>query len=421
MPAGRLILQSCEQKQSVLTETITETVLWLDAKDSIVIKEQPSARVIEALEGKYHDKVWKGITLSTSSNSSTLSLYNDIAKAKLKHECAGAAKRQAHGCLTNIYITLPRILQSTNLQQSMYGESAGLYFFKYIKSVTLKLNHIVLEKQSGEAMQVWNERCLAASIHSTVGSSSPQVTLSLPFWFCRHQYAGLSLDLLKNNEMELEIEFQSEQFARDYIAEEDREKELTLKTTSLYLEFTYYKSSLLGSGLMSRDRDVVYMYEFFETIIDQVTVDPLRNVRLSLEKIRHPIKLLYWTIRQPDTPNNINPTGISFQSASVLIQGQTLVDPLPRVFFTHELPSQHLIEYRSLPNTRYTGFYSFAIDPQAFRSTGYFSFEHLAGGTLVIAMLPSAIPGTVYQIQCHVLCYNWYKVSEEGLVSGRLI
>jgi hypothetical protein len=422
MSAGKDLLETCSLSSADgHTPSMTELLLFFDAKDSLFLSPAPSQRVMQQLHDRAHRKEWKMVPLRSDSNASGTTLYGTHVHATIP------CTQPRFGYISGIYLSLPYIENTTR--------SHGFMYFKYIDEVVLKINKKIVEKQTGEAQQLWAEKSTVAATCPLASSgilvAANNVLLSLPFWFCRHQYSGIDQTLLKTNSMDVDILFQNRAFNEEQCSFETpppQENTFTLATVGMYVEYTYFTHAALPKPLSthihippaaksSSPSTAIHMMEMFETVAASVQVDATRRVVLSLDKLKYPLKQLTWTICTAQGRE-----AVEYARASLIINKIAVIHRLPRVFLSHVFPSEHAVEFRASSNTVFAGYYAFAIDPQLFTSTGYLNVEKFKDMSLIIE-LHNAVPiGESLIVQCHALCYDWLVEDlDTGQIQGGLL
>lgn len=305
--------------------------------------------------------------------------------------------------LKNIYleITLPDI--NKPIQTSWYGYTNNIGC-NIIKSITFKINDLVIDKISGESIDIYNninnndisnmvlEYKSDYSIRNTTNNinyDKRHIYIQLPFWFSKNSGTALPLVALNNSDINIDIEFRSlseviKTDSYNYIdnvtIKDNSNFECKIFTECIYLDkkekmfFAKRSHTYLIEQTQFNGEDTITKYDINKTIY---------------LNFKYPVKELFWVISVDN--NNIDKSlendynnftkytsyysnyQDTFESLTIKLNSMTLLEDKPADYY-RVVQSQL---YHKNIRDKYIYSYSFSLNPNEFQPSGAMNFSDL--------------------------------------------
>ena len=194
-----------------------------------------------------------------------------------------------------------------------------------IQDVELEIGGQMIDKQSSEWNNIWNE--LSTTESKALGLKSMQAeigirgnggvnTLQVPlnFWFCRNPGLSLPLIALQYHEVKLKFNWGGE----------------NVFNVNVYVDYIYLDTD-------ERRRFAQVSHEYLIEQLQKVSVGNKKEIDINLN---HPIKELIWT-------------GSGYGKANIVLNGHDRFEPMPEEYFQLRQPFDHhtAIPRQNLPSS----------------------------------------------------------------------
>lgn len=336
------------------------------------------------------------------------------------------------------------------------GEYALNYINKFghalIESVNLKIGGVVIDTQTGEFLDVWNQLTIPEEkregYNNAIGHDETidednhnQRTFYIPlqFFFCQHP--GLSLPLIALQYHQVQVDFKFRKFSdlvyvvsngdnrtnttntenKDSLLNNQHDKTFNIE---FYVDYVYLDSD-------ERRRMAQSSHEMLITQtkrISHVVSKGIQNDKIDLTNLNHPVKELIWIakeVRDPDDNHgnkyfeyNLNaenrddtdnlPDEI-MKNASIILNGTNRISKRDSMFFRFVQPYQH---HTRVP-TNFIYVYSFALKPEEIQPSGSCNFSRIDNAYLNIEN-----NNNNKQIEYVVYALNWNVLRIQGGMGG---
>ena len=231
-------------------------------------------------------------------------------------------------------------------------------------------------------------------------ASSSNLTIPIPFWFCRNVGLALPLIALQYHEVKVIIQYNS------IDAMGATASEITLsENPSLWVDYIYLDTD-------ERRRFAQVSHEYLIEQIQRLPTTETGNGSSILLNFNHPVKELIW-IGTPGRTDNTNGASTPQRwidddqnvELQLRLNGHDRFEKRNGLYFTRCQVYQHHTGYGGIINRDSIGVYSFALKPEEHQPSGTCNFSriddarlHISGNTLASSLIIYAVNYNVLRI-----------------------
>lgn len=329
--------------------------------------------------------------------------------------------------ITDMYLQfdLPELIPVNNLDQSnlgMFDENSYLSWVDsvgnaLIENVKLKIGEQVIDEQSGEYLNIWNQFYLEKEkkkiYHSMVGKNdfitndsknAGTYIIPLNFWFCNNNNF-LPIIALQYHSVTLEVKLrQFNQLWKSQNVELNRNIKYSISNAVLYTENIY----------LNRKERNDFAQQSYSLLIKQIQYrtftipESIPDIKLNLD-FNHPIIELFWVYQNNNSKKaifnyfkdpNDNPTE-PIKKCQLKYNGLDRTQELNSEFFRLIEPYK---KHTSIPDD-YIYNYSFSRNPEAKTPVGSSNFSRIETPELLVTFDKNIPEGTVkvYAVNLNIL------------------
>lgn len=324
-----------------------------------------------------------------------------------------------HKCYLRIIV--PPLIQPENGDaDENYISYINKFGHAFIESVTLKIGGKVIDTQTGEFIDIWNELTLGAAkqdVYSTmIGSYEENIELKkqytsrvyyipLLFFFCNHPGSALPLVALGNHVVEINFKFKQfdDLIQLGSSVTHYADDQNTHFIIDLFVDYIY----------LDNDERLLMAQTMHEMLITQVkkidhTMNNDESTRIPLSLFSHPVKEIIWVAKEVDEYDKPLKL-LKYHTHDEIMQHATLVlDDEIRInresaYYRYIQPFQH---HTRIPND-YIYVYSFSLKPEnESQPSGTCNFSRLQYPYLKVInknTLNKRIQYTIYALNWNIL------------------
>jgi hypothetical protein len=310
-----------------------------------------------------------------------------------------------------------------------------------IKEIRLRAGETVLDRQTGEWMNVWGSLTTSSSkrdaFNDLVGkddanqylSGEQELMIPLPFWFCRHSETAFPLIALQTQRLRLELDTRA---LEDLVVDSPKcDTRVTLSDSlelSLLVEYVYLDRD---EARWFVERPQIYLIEQVQQDLanefcggsdlmrKEIGFNGLMKELIFLTRYRVRSRENLWFFYSRQEPGISGGGGFLpalsgsaehgdiIESAKIQYDTYDIVSEYPARFFRVLQPYEH---HTSVPDD-FVYCYSWAIKPEEWNPSGHLNTFRSTNMTLILKKEPDAVEYPTV-LHTYALVYNILKINE---------
>lgn len=320
------------------------------------------------------------------------------------------------------HLNLPALSVASGSTYTGWTNAIGQVIIEYVE---LEIGGIVIDKQYGVWMSIWDELSLheserqgknisigsydnVASLQSNA-TSATEYWVPLPFWFCRHK--SLSFPLLAFQYHDIRLNFKLRPFNETVVFDGATDPtEVSIVSAEIVCHY-YFLDDLERKQFIKNNH--TYLYEELQ-YSDQSSI-PATTVQNTYKKpleFNHCVKEIVWVLLEQTSLDNNDWLNFSRRSdtSELIDSARLLIDGIERAsskeegYYRLALPQEH---HTRAPN-KFIYIYPFSLYPEKNQPSGTMNFSKLDNVNLEI-VVRAENNATVMQV--YAINYNVALIS----------